>query len=88
MKIKVVKDETKELRIEFQETDLTFPDMIANALLKVGDVEFAGVTKDHPETGKPLLVIKSKKSAKSDLAEALKSIEETATELAKQLPKK
>jgi DNA-directed RNA polymerase subunit L len=88
MKINVKKDEGKELQIEFETSDLTIPDLIANELLANSNVEFAGVSKDHPETGKPLLVIKSKRSAKTDMAKALEGIEEKFTELKEQLAKK
>ncbi|MDE1868682.1 MAG: hypothetical protein KGH60_01815 [Candidatus Micrarchaeota archaeon] len=88
MDIKVVKDEAKELHIEFQTNDFTIPDLIAHQLLESESVEFAGVSKDHPETGKPLLVIKSKRSAKTDFVKALESIDEQVSELKTQLGKK
>lgn len=88
MDMKVIKDETKELHIEFQTNDFTIPDLIAHELLESESVEFAGVSKDHPETGKPVLVIKSKKSAKADLVKALEGIDEQVTELKSMLGKK
>lgn len=88
MKIEVKKDEGKELDIEFDTPDLTIPDLIASELLTNDSVEFAGVSKDHPEVGKPLLVVRSKKSAKSDLLKALQSIDEEFAELKTQLSKK
>ncbi len=87
MKINVKKDEGKELQIEFEAPDLTVPDMIAKELLTSDSVEFAGVLKDHPEVGKPLLVVKSKKSAKSDLVKALGNIDEAFTDLKSQISK-
>ena len=87
MKINVKKDEGKELNIEFENPDLTVPDMISKELLTNDSVEFAGVLKDHPEVGKPLLVVKSKKSAKSDLIKALNSIDENFTDLKSQISK-
>jgi DNA-directed RNA polymerase subunit L len=88
MKIEIKKEESKELDIEFETSDFTIPDLIVNELLSNSDVEFAGVSKDHPETGKPLLVLKSKKSAKSDLMKALEGIDEKFTEFKEQLSKK
>jgi DNA-directed RNA polymerase subunit L len=87
MKINIKKDEGKELDIEFEAPDLTVPDMIAKELLTNDSVEFAGVLKDHPEVGKPLLVIKSKKSPKSDLLKALSSIDENFADLKSQISK-
>lgn len=88
MEISVLKDETKELHIQFETTDLTIPDLIASELLGNSNVEFAGVSKDHPETGKPILVIKSKKKAKDDFVKALEAIDEAVTELKGQISKK
>lgn len=88
MKINVKRDEGKELDIEFETSDLTIPDLLASELLTSDSVEFAGVSKDHPETGKPLLVIKSKRSAKSDLLKAIESIDANFAELKGQLSKK
>ena len=51
-------------------------------------VEFAGVMKDHPEIGKPLLVIKSKRSAKSDLLKAIENLDKEFEDLKDQLSKK
>lgn len=88
MKINVKKNESKELDIEFDTLDITIPDLIVNELLANDNVEFAGVSKDHPETGKPLLVVKSKRSAKNDLLKALEGIDSEFTELREQLSKK
>lgn len=87
MKINVKKDESKELNIEFETNDITIPDMIANELLANDDVEFAGVSKDHPEVGKPVLIIKSK-NAKKDLLKALDGINATFSALKTQIAKK
>jgi DNA-directed RNA polymerase subunit L len=88
LKIKTLKDETKELVIEFETKDLTIPDLIAGELLSSDDVEFAGVAKDHPETGSAVLTIKSKKNAKSALMKAIESLDEQFTELKTQVSKK
>ena len=87
MKIKVIKDESKELVIEFDTKDLTIPDLIAGELLNEDDTEFAGVSKDHPETGNTVLVLKSKKSAKSELLKAIGRIDEQFEDLKKQIGK-
>jgi DNA-directed RNA polymerase subunit L len=86
--IKVVKDETKELHVEFESGDLTIPDLVAAELRDMDSVEFAGVMKDHPEVGKPLLVIRSKKNAKSDMLKAIGNLEDAFGELKSQLAKK
>jgi DNA-directed RNA polymerase subunit L len=89
MKINVIKDETNELIIEFETSDLTIPDLIANQLQQNDDVEFAGVAKDHPEVGKPRLVLKtSKKKAKETFLKAIEQLDETMTELKSAIPTK
>ncbi len=88
LKIKVIKDESKELVIEFETKDLTIPDLIASELLENEDVDFAGVAKDHPETGNAVLVVKSKKKAKDVLLKTIESLDEQFTELKAQVSKK
>lgn len=85
---KVIKNDAKELRIEFESGDLTVPDLIAGALLKNDSVEFAGVEKEHPEVGRPLLVVKSKRSARGDLLKAIEGLDEEFEDLKGQLSKK
>ncbi len=86
--VKVIKDEAKELQLEFESGDLTIPDLLAAELRDNEGVEFAGVAKDHPEVGKPLLVIKSKRSAKSDLLKAIEKLDKEFEDLKDQLSKK
>ena len=88
MKIKVLKDESKELMIEFETKDLTIPDLIANELLSEEDTEFAGVSKDHPETGNVMLVLKSKKQAKAELLKAIGRVDDQFSDLKDQLSAK
>lgn len=86
--MKVLKDESKELIVEFETKDLTIPDLIAGELLTEEDVDFAGVSKDHPETGNVVLVIKSKKKAKDELLKAIGRLDESFSEIKGQISKK
>ena len=89
MELQIIKNENKELTIEFQSGDLTMPDLIASELLNNPDVEFAGVKKDHPEVGKPILVVKTnKKKAMEAVEKALENIDEQFAEIKKALNKK
>jgi len=81
MKLNLIKDEDKELVIEFETSDFTIPDLLADELLEDPNVEFAGVSKDHPETGKPVLVIKGKKNPKSSLMDAIERLDKNLGEL-------
>ncbi|MGD0729155.1 MAG: RpoL/Rpb11 RNA polymerase subunit family protein [Candidatus Micrarchaeaceae archaeon] len=73
--------------LEFDTTDLTIPDLVANELLKIDDVDFAGVSKDHPETGKAVLVVKGKKP-KDEILNVIGKIDDDFAELKTQLSKK
>jgi DNA-directed RNA polymerase subunit L len=48
MKLNLIKEEDKELAIEFETSDFTIPDLIADELLEDSGVEFAGVSKGPP----------------------------------------
>jgi DNA-directed RNA polymerase subunit L len=80
MKLNLIKDEDKELAIEFDTSDFTIPDLLADELLEDSNVEFAGVSKDHPETGKPVLLIRGKK-AKASLMDAIERLDKSFGEL-------
>jgi DNA-directed RNA polymerase subunit L len=89
MKTNVLKNEGKELILEFEGTDSTIAEMLASQLLTEADVSFAGVSRDHPQTGKPTLVIKTSKKKPADaLQSAIEALEESFTELMKGIPKK
>ncbi len=89
MKISIIKKESKELVLEFSENDLTIPELVADKLNENEDVQFAGVSLEHPEVGRPQLVLKTdKKKALDVLNKALDDIEEDFSDLKSQLSKK
>ncbi len=89
MKINVIKNESKELIIEFENGDLTLPELLAGELSKEDDVAFAGVDRQHLGIGKPKLIIRTeKKKAIDTVDKALDSIDEEFSDLKSQLPKK
>jgi DNA-directed RNA polymerase subunit L len=82
--INIIKNESKELILEFENGDTTIPDLITAEIAENPDVAFVGVTKDHPETGKPQLVIKTNKKKASEILEkALESIDEQISAIKK-----
>ncbi len=81
MKMNILKDESKELEIEFETSDLTIPDLLAAELQKNPDVSFAGVIKEHPNVGYPRLVVKSTKKKAGDILE--KALEGLSDEFSK-----
>lgn len=89
MKAELVKDESKELILEFEENDTTIPELLASRLVNEDGVEFAGVTQDHPEAGKPRLVVRTEgKRAMTVLSKAIDGIDEDLDDLKSQLSKK
>lgn len=89
MKAELIKSESKEIVIEFEDRDLTLPELISGRLVSDDDVKFAGVAQDHPEVGKPRLIVKTDKhNALPTLSKALDGIEEDLTDLKSQLSKK
>jgi DNA-directed RNA polymerase subunit L len=89
MEIKILKNESKELILEFESKDLTMPDLLAHELMNDSDVAFAGVSKDHPEVGKPRLVVKtSKKSASKALEGAIDRIRDNIKDAKAAISKK
>lgn len=87
MKINLVKEEGNELVIQFDTGDFTISDMLADELLEDTSVEFAGSSRDHPETGKPALSIRAKKP-RDALSKAIARLDKSFTELKAQLKKK
>ncbi len=89
MKVNVIKSENNEIILEFETNDYTIPDLVAGQLLQSDDVEFAGVNKEHPEVGRPTLVLKTgKKKAASVLSKAIDELDESISELRSQIPGK
>ncbi len=88
MKIKILEDEAKSITIEFEDVDRSIPDLICGRLQEDSDVDFAAVVKEHPETGKPKLIVRSGKNAKKLVLKAVEEVQDQVKELAAQLPKK
>lgn len=86
MKLTVIKDEGKELIVDFDTKDFTIPDMIADQLIEDGSVEYAGVMKQYRETSSPRLMITAKKP-KESLAKAIEELEEKFSALQKKQKK-
>jgi len=88
MDMKVLKDEKDELQIEFAETDQGFLNLIKEAVWQQSGVEFAGFSLEHPETSKPVFIIKSKgKKAKDVWNSAVESASEELDKFSKELKK-
>lgn len=89
MGAELVKDEAKEMVLEFDENDVSVPELLASRLAGQDGVEFAGVTQDHPEVGRPRLVIKTEgKRAMTVLSKAIEDIDGDLEDLKAQLSKR
>ncbi len=89
MKTEFIKDEAKEIVLEFEENDTTIPELLASRLSGEDGVEFAGVLQEHPQAGRPRLVIRTEgKRASTVLSKAIDSIDEELDDLKSQLGKK
>ncbi|MGC8537359.1 MAG: RpoL/Rpb11 RNA polymerase subunit family protein [Candidatus Micrarchaeia archaeon] len=89
MKINVVKNESKELIIEFDDGDLTLPEFLAGELSKEEDVAFAGVDRQHLGAGKPKLIVRTERKKAIDMLDkALDAMDEEFSGLKSQLSKK
>lgn len=88
MELKILKDEKDELQIEFAETDEGFLNLIKNAVWQQSGVESAGFRIEHPETSKPVFIIKSKsKKAKDIWNSALETVSGELEKFGKELKK-
>ncbi len=76
MEIKVLRNEGKELVLEFETFDTTIPELLAKTMLKDKDVEFAGVSDEHVETiGRKLTLKTNRKKPKDVLDKAIDELE-------------
>lgn len=88
MEFNILKDEKDELLIEFAESDHGFLTLIKDAIWKESGVEFAGFKVEHPETSKPIFIIKTKgKKAKDVWNSALETVSSEVDKFEKELKK-
>ncbi|MFH0869254.1 MAG: RpoL/Rpb11 RNA polymerase subunit family protein [archaeon] len=88
MELKILKDDKDGLEIEFSETDEGFLNLIKDSVWKQSGVEFAGFKIDHPETSRPVFIIKSKgKKAKDVWNSAVEAVSEELDKFSKELKK-
>lgn len=88
MQFEVLKDEKNELRVQFESIDQGFLNLIKEAVWQQSGVDIAGFNVDHPETGKPIFVIKSKdKKAKEIWNSAIDSVSDELDKFAKDVKK-
>lgn len=89
MKVSILKNESKEIIVEFDDKDLTIPELIAVKLNENDDVGFAAVDQEHPEVSNPKLVLKTEKKKAADVLEkTVDEIEEDFADIKTQISKK
>ncbi len=89
MKVSVELKEDNYLEVIMVGEDHSLPNMLRDALMEDGDVEFAAYYINHPQLGSPKLQIRTngKKKPQKALAEAVKKIRKRITEFQSALEK-
>jgi DNA-directed RNA polymerase subunit L len=78
MKVKIIKKEKNELKIELDGEDHTLSNLLQSTLLEDNNVEIAGYDLPHPLSKKPIIFIKMKSGNKPE-----KSLEKALTKISK-----
>ena len=89
MKIRLLRRESNELRIEIEGEGHTFCNMLQKALLEDETVEMAGYDIPHPLMAKSIIYVrtKGKRRPESALRDAARKLREKSGELRKALEK-
>lgn len=81
MKMNFLKDEDKHLEVEMDGELHAFPNALREILSDDKDVEYVAYKLEHPQVGKPVLVILTKKGkARDKLEAALKTLAKMTSE--------
>ncbi|MFQ6064492.1 MAG: DNA-directed RNA polymerase subunit L [Candidatus Bathyarchaeia archaeon] len=89
MKIKVLRRQPSELKIEVEGEGHTFCNMLQKALLEEEGVEFAGYDMPHPLITRSIIYVRTKGGRKPEttLRDAAKKLRKRSKELRKALEK-
>ncbi|MBD3263190.1 hypothetical protein GF374_02315 [Candidatus Woesearchaeota archaeon] len=75
MEVNVLEKEKNKLKIEFSENNQAILNLIKSELWKNSSTEAAGFRIEHPETSKPIFILRTKrKSAKSVWNDTIKDL--------------
>lgn len=85
MKIRVLRSDSNELKIEIEGEGHTFCNMLQKALLEDGAVEFAGYDMPHPLMTKFIVYVQTRGKRRPEVAlhDAAEKLRERSTELRK-----
>ena len=86
MEVNVLEDEPKSLILEFDRADRGVAELLKGVLMQNKSVDFVSVVKEHPEIGKPKLVLKAEKP-KALVAKAVEEVEEMLDQVSTKLKK-
>ena len=70
MKLNAKTLEPHFIEIEFEGEDISFPHALREILIAEKDVEFAACKSDHPQVGKPTLILRTKSKNALDVLES------------------
>ncbi|MGC8940481.1 MAG: RpoL/Rpb11 RNA polymerase subunit family protein [Candidatus Nanoarchaeia archaeon] len=88
MEFKVLKEESDWLEIQFEEIDHGILNALKSALWEQKGVELASYSLDHPEIGKPILILRTAgRNAKDVWNSAIESLIKTIEQLKKEFKK-
>jgi DNA-directed RNA polymerase subunit L len=86
MKIDITEETKTKIRFFLPEMDHTFSNILVDTLYSISGVEIAAYSIDHPLTGKPEFIIKTKDIApKEALKAACEKIKENFSKFKKEL---
>ena len=86
MKIDIIEETKTKMRFVLPEMDHTFSNILVDTLYSIQGVEIATYSIDHPLTGKPEFILKTKDiSPKEDLKMAAEKIKDNFSKFKKEL---
>ena len=88
MELKIIGKGKNTLRIEIEDEDESFANLLAKTLLEEKETDSASFQKDHPQMGNPVLLLVSEKADPTKLLKrAARKIREQSKELNKEVEK-
>ena len=83
----IIKEEKEDmLVVEIEGARHTLPNILREQLWNYKEVEFVGYSKDHPDLGNPVLVVRGK-NPKKLLKKAIKDLRSQLKEIRKEIEK-
>ncbi|MFN3910348.1 MAG: RpoL/Rpb11 RNA polymerase subunit family protein [Candidatus Anstonellaceae archaeon] len=89
MEIKIRKKEENYIELELGQLDPSFGNTLASIILRNKDVEFCTLKIEHPQSGNPVLIVRTKKTEPIEIIKkATEELKDEIKELQKGLKSK